>query len=778
MAQEKNQEIDIRAWVVRIFKNWYWFVLSCLICGTLGGVSYFSKNKSFVVDSQIMLRSSDNENSILSSSELMGMMGIGGSKNTEDEVEILSSRDNVSKIVKQLGLQSEYRKKDLLRWVGQYPNQDITINYPPLFLDTINRGAVISVKVRKKDYLVQVKFGKRGKSKHVVTDLTQPFSTCVGTISFNVNRPEKIEKGDHFKIVTLPLLLTVNSYKTNFIAQPIKKESNIISISTVTDMPARGRDFIRLEIDYYNQDAIEDKNMMAENASTFLQERLELLKGELVAAEAAITKFQEEHNILDFSKEAELSLLEGTEYRKRLAEIETELHLVRFLDEFLTDTTNKNSAIPANLGFSDEALVSAIGRYNGLILKKARLERTATNENPLLQQIDMELALVRKNINACINNVLSTLSIQKEDLQARYDLTEQGIGAIPAVRLEYTEMVREKKIKEQLYLFLSRQREENALTLASTIMPAKVIAVPQINPIPVSPRLKFYILIFFVLGISIPIGVMFIYDLMNNCISHDQKELEHKLQIPLAGMLVKNHRGEHIAVREGENSVSAELFRTLRTNIRFMQPVAAECPIMLVTSSVNGEGKSYVASNLAISMALLGKKVALVGLDIRKPMLATYMNLPSQGCLTSYLSDDAYSLEDTIVPSQIKNLDVLPAGIIPPNPSELLQSERLDCLFNELRKHYECVIIDSAPVALVSDTFLLNRVADMTIYVTRANYTTFDLLDFINQTHEQQRLPKMVAVLNGVDANKVGYGYGYGYGQQQETKKWWQLKKA
>ena len=777
MAQE-NQEIDIRAWVVRIFKNWYWFVLSCLFFGTVGGLSYLSKNNKFLVDSQIMLRSSDSENSFIPQSELMGMMGVGGSKNIEDEIAILSSRDNVSKIVRQLGLQSEYRKKNNLRWIGQYPHRDLTINYPPMFLDTINRGVKVSVKVRKKDYLVRVKFGKICKSKHIVTDLTQPITTCIGKISFDINQPEKIELGDQFRIYTRPLLLKINEYRRNFTAEPIKDESNVIGISTVTDMPSLAKDFIRLEIELYNQDAIEDKNMTAENTASFLQERLELLKKDLVEAEATITKYQEEHSIIDFSKEAELSLLEGTEYRKRLAEIETQLHLVQFVDDFLADTTQKNTVIPANLGLSDDALVSAIGQYNDLVLKKVRLERTATDKNPLFQQIDMQLALVRQNIHACLHNVRHTLSIRKEDLQVRFSLTEQGIGAIPSVRLEYTEMVREKKIKEQLYLFLSKQREENSLTLASTIMPAKVIAIPQVNPEPVSPRLKIYALIFFMLGMGFPIGIMFLYDIMNNRISHDSKELERKLRIPLAGMLVKNHRSEHIAVREGENSVSAELFRTLRTNIRFMQPVTADCPVMLVTSSVNGEGKSYVASNLAISMALLGKKVALVGLDIRKPMLATYMNLSSQGCLTSYISDEAYSLEDTIIPSHIKNLDILPAGIIPPNPSELLQSERLDTFFVELRKRYDCVVIDSAPVALVSDTFLLNRVADMTIYVTRANYTTFDLIDFLNQTHEHQRLPKMVAVLNGVDANKVGYGYGYGYGQHTQNKKWWQLKKA
>jgi capsular exopolysaccharide synthesis family protein len=239
----------------------------------------------------------------------------------------------------------------------------------------------------------------------------------------------------------------------------------------------------------------------------------------------------------------------------------------------------------------------------------------------------------------------------------------------------------------------------------------------------------------------------------------------------LAGSLVKNHHGGHIAVHEGENSASAELFRTLRTNLRFMQQKDCTCPVMLVTSSVNGEGKSYVATNLAISLSLLGKRVALVGLDIRKPMLASYLNLPSQGCLTSYVAEDAYTIEDIIVPSGIANLDILPAGVVPPNPSELLQSERLDELMAELRQRYDYVIVDTAPIALVGDTYLLHRLADMTVYVTRANYTTYELVDLINQTHEQQRLPKMVAVLNGVNAKKVGYGYGYGYGNDVKGRR-------
>lgn len=779
MAQEiQNQEIDIRAWVMRILKNWYWFALSCVIFGGLGVLTYLSKTYKFTVDAQIMLNSNENENSFMPQSELMGMMGVSGMKNTEDEIEVLTSRDKIAEIVRTLDLQTEYRKKDQLRWVGQYPHRDISINYAPMLLDTTSRAIKVFVKVRKKDYSVKVKFGKHLKSKHIVTDLTEPFNTCIGPMSFTIHRPEEIEIGDKFEMSTLPMLLRVNEYKNAITAALIKKESNVINISTVTDMPGRAKDFILMEIDLYNQDVANDKNMMASSTAIFLDERIALLKKDLLDSETEIARYQEEQDIVDFGMESELSIQEGTEYRKRLAEVETQLHLVQFVEEFLADTSKTASIIPANLGLYDESLVKTIEQYNALVMKKSRVVRTAGVENPILKQIDMQLAMVCGNLEVTLNNVRQTLSIKKADLQERYDIAKLGLGSTPGVRMKYVEMLREKRIKEELYLFLSRQREENALTLASAVVPVKVIATPQVNPTPVSPKLKIYGLFFLILGLGCPLGIMILYDVMNNRISNDYKELEKKLKVSFGGMLVKNHRGEHVAVREGENSVSAELFRTLRTNIRFMQPVSEACPVMLVTSSVNGEGKSYVATNLAISMALLGKKVALVGLDIRKPMLANYLNLPSQGCLTSYLSDKSYTLEDTIVASSVRNLDILPAGVIPPNPSELLQSDRLDLLFAELRKQYDCVVIDSAPVALVSDTFLLNRVADMTIYVTRANYTTFDLIDFLNQTHEQQRLPKMIAVLNGVDAKQIGYGYGYGYGHNTQKRKWWQRKKV
>ena len=775
MAQE-NQEIDIRAWVLRILKNWYWFVLSCLLMSGLGVLYYYSTTFKFRVDASIKIRTQE-EKSFLQR-EMMDMVGMGSGKNVEDEIEMLTSRDILFQVINDLDLQTEYRKKKDLRWVGQYPSRDFTVVYSPTYLDTLSKSVRIQLKVRENDYLVKVKYGRWDRSRHKVTDLTQPIHTCAGTISFEQNPKALIENGNKYKMLTLPRLPLTSIYKNTIEAQTVEKESNIISISMTTDIPARALAVITRDIELYNMDAVVDKNIMASNTANFIDERLRLIEQELITAEKGVTQYKEKHDIVMFSEDAEIVMQENLEYRKRIAEIETQLSLVQFVSDFVADDTQKNSLIPSNLGISNESLVDLITQYNALLFKKMRIQRTAAAENPIVAQLDMQLGLVRENIKVSVDNLRNTLLVKKNSLNDRYSITDSQRSSIPTQEREIRELVRNKNLKEQLYLHLYKQREDNALTLASTVIPAKMIATPQVYPDPVKPRMKLILLVCLFFGVCIPFGIMVIYDIMNNRISDDHKELEKRLKIPFAGMLVRNYRGEHVAVREGENSVSAELFRSLRTNIRFMQPVTEKCPVMLVTSSVNGEGKSYVATNLAISLALLGKKVALVGLDIRKPMLATYLNLPSQGCLTSYLSDDAYSLEDTIVPSNITNLDILPAGIIPPNPSELLQSERLDMLFAELRKKYDYVLIDSAPVALVSDTFLLNRVADMTVYVTRANYTTYELIDFLNQTHEQQRLSKMVAVLNGVDAKEVGYGYGYGYGQQTQPKKWWQLKQA
>lgn len=756
MAQD-IQEIDVRAWLMRILKNWYWFVISCVIVGAIGTWDYLSTTKKFMVDAEVVLQKADAQ-MVMPQAELMSMLGIGGGNSLADEMRIMGSRDLMSQVILDLDLRTEYRKKDGLQWKGQYPAHDLSVAYPTLFLDTIKMPTEIFIKVRKNDYLVRVKYGRFESSKHKVKDLTVPFETCATTLCFDINKLDGLEIGDSYYIRTVPLISIVNSYLKSVQVMKAKKEANVITISTSTDIPTRACDIIRRMLELYNEWSVKDKSLMANNTERFLNERLELMEQELAEAEQKEIEYNERYGIVSLEEEAELFLQENAEYRKQLTEIETQLNLVQFVSEFVADEKNKDQLIPANLGITDPALIVLITEYNELLLNKMRVERSASGKNPVLEQMSSQLSLMRANVLATMVSVHETLMIAKKDLDALFNVADAWRDDAPVQLKQYREVVRMKLLKEKLYLFLYQKREENTLTLIAAVPPAKVIAHPQMNPVPLRPSLKYYALICMFFGIVFPLVIMFCCDLFNNRISGSSKDLARRLKVFLAGVL-ENTKGETIVVRDGNNSVAAELFRTLRTNIRFMQPKDVKCPVVLVTSSMNGEGKSYVATNLAVSMALLGKKVALVGMDLRKPTLAKYLNLPSQGTMTNYLSDKAYTLEDVVVASSVKNLDVLPAGIVPPNPSELLQSDRLAVLFAELRERYDYVVVDSAPVALVSDTFLLSGVADMTVCVVRANHTTFDMIEFLNKIHEQERLPKMVTVLNGVEAKEVSYGY-------------------
>lgn len=751
------QEIDIRLWITRILKNWYWFVIGCIIAGGLGVWHYFSTTYKFTVDSEIVLRENDAA-SMLPQADLMNMLGFGGGKAIADEMLVMNSRDIMRQVIDGLGLQTEYRKKEGLRWLGQYPGRDLSVVYPTHFVDTMLRVAKISIKVRRNDYLVRVNYGRFVNSRHKVKDLTVPFETCAATLCFDIHNLEGMREGDCYHIVTYPRLPLVNAYCENFQVSKKQKDANVISISTVTDMPSRGRDVIQKLIELYNAESVMDKTLMAKNTEAFLSDRLSLMEKELAEAEQIEVQYQESHNIVDIEEEAGLFLKENAEYRKKLTEIETQLNLVQFVLDFVEDDKHSNQLIPANLGITDPALIMLITEYNELMLRKMRVERSASGDNPVLNQMHSQLSLMRENVIATMISVRETLMIAKNDLEKLFYIADVWRDDAPAQIKQYREVVRMKLMKEKLYLFLYQKREENALSLVAAIPPAKIIAVPQMNPIPLSPKWKYYALICLFLGMGFPLGIMILGDMFNNRISMNSKDLEKNLKVKLAGVIA-NNKGESVVIREGDHSVAAEMFRTLRTNIRLAQPTGLKCPVILVTSSVNDEGKSHVAINLAISMAMLGKKVALLEMDFRKPILAKYLNLSSQGYLTNYLSDKAYVLEDVIVDCSIKNLDVLPVGVTPSNPSELLQSDRTETLFADLRERYDYIVVDSAPVLMVSDTFLLGGTADMTVFVVRADYTTFEMIDSINKIYEQERLPNMLAVLNGVNAKELDCGF-------------------
>ena len=671
---------------------------------------------------------------------------------------VLSSRGLLYQAIDALNLWEANSKRGGLRWEGEFRNPALTIDYLSLTEDAQIKPFVVKVTATKKGYKVKTKMGFFHRSSTRVADLSSPIETGVGTILIHANRP--LSADTTYRVAHARRELVVAGYQKDITVALHKKESNIITLSTKSALPERDKALLHQIIEQYNLNAIVDKNMLATNTAAFIDERLSIITKELGEAEEAVSDYKQQNNIADIGTQASLFLHASSAEQRAMAEIETQLSLVEYIDEFLRDDTKRNSLIPSNIGLSDASLASGLAEYNALQLQRMRILRTATEDNPVIEQMNAQLASMRENIIETIGSVRESLKIRQRNLQAQDTKFNRQIKNAPEQEREYVRVVRQQQIKERLYVYLYEKREENALMLAATAMPAKILDMPQRDVRSQSPKLSKLLILCFLLGLVFPAVLLYLIVLFNDTID-DAKEFEQRINAPMLGQLVQNSRNAHIAIHEGESTVSAELFRLIRTNLRFILPAEAKNPVILVTSGINGDGKSYVSSNTALSLAILGKKVVLVGLDIRKPMLANYFGLRDKGRLTDYLAEPEVTIDDIIVPSgEHRNLDLIPCGTIPPNPAELLQTERVDELFAELRKRYDYIIVDTAPVALVSDTYHLDRIADMTIFVCRYKYTPAEMIDYINNMIAQKRMHNVACVLNGVKSMRAGYGYG------------------
>ncbi len=752
---QKNNEIDLRKVVRIVLEHWWWFVVGVGAFVCLGTAYYLRKAPKWTTDAAIMLRQKEGSENPMAS---LMTLGLSGNTAAEDEVVVLSSRGLMYQAIDALNLWDDNSKRGGLRWETEFRNPALQIDYIALNEDAQMSSFTVRVKRTSSGYKIKTKMGFFHRSTTRVSELGEPVETAVGTIAVHANRP--LSPDTTYRVAHARKEKVVAGYRSKIKVAQHKKESNIITLTTASPAPERDKALLLQMIEQYNLNAVVDKNMIATNTAAFIEERLAIISAELSDAENAVADYKEQNKIADLNTQAQLFLQASNTEQRAMAEVETQLSLVDYIDEFLRDETKRNSLIPSNIGVSDASLAGALSEYNALQLQRMRILRTATDDNPVIEQMNAQLATMRQNMIATIGSVRESLKIRQRSLQAQDTKFNRQIENAPEQQREYIRVMRQQQIKERLYVYLYQKREENALMLAATSMPAKILDVPQRDVRSKNPKLPKLLMLCVLLGLLLPALLLYLLVLLNDKID-DAKEFERKINAPMLGQLVQNSRNAHIAIHEGESTVSAELFRLIRANLRFVLPKQTQSPVILVTSCINGDGKSYVSSNTALSLAMLGKKVVLVGLDIRKPMLATYFNLSTKGHLTDYLAEPSVALDDIIVPSgEHANLDLIPCGTIPPNPSELLQTDRVDELFAELRKRYDYIIVDTAPVALVSDTYLLDRIADMTIFVCRYKYTPGEMIDYINQVVEQGRMHNVACVLNGVKGLRAGYGYG------------------
>lgn len=760
MANQNTEEIDLRKIVRVILEHWWWFVLGLVIFVGLSLLRYYRTTETWTTDASVVLRLQEMTGNKL---DPMAFLGMSSKSETDDEVAVMSSRGLMAQSLDALDLWETSWVKDGLKWREEYRTHAFSIEEVELAKKARTSQFLVTVKPSRSGYKVKVKMGRWYRSTTKVKSLDEPIETVAGVIRIHAHRT--LSPDTTYRAMRTLHELKVAEYRSMLKVAQHKKDSKIIKLAITSTVPARDKALLYQLIEQYNMNAIVDKNMIASNTATFINERMAHIEKELLDAEQTVANYKRDNNLSDVETQARLLLEAGSAEQNAIAEVETQLSLVDYIDGFLRDEAKRNNLIPSNIGITDTGLETAMAEYNAILLQRMRIQRTATEANPVIGQMDMQLSSMRQNIIATVGSVRASLQIQLDNLQARDDRFNQTIKGAPEKEREYVRVVRDQKIKEQLYLFLYEKREENALMLAATSMPAKIMDAPQRDVESRWPKLRNILLIGIFLGLAFPAGLLYLLVLFNDKID-DAKEYERRLKAPVLGQVVENSRNAHIAIHEGESTVSAELFRLIRTNLRYVLPQNVKSPVVLVTSCINGEGKSYVSSNTALSLAILGKKVVLVGLDIRKPMLATYFHLHTKGHLTDYLAEPEMTVDEIIVPSgEHSNLDLIPCGTVPPNPAELLQTKRLDDLFAELRKRYEYIIVDTAPLALVSDTYHLDRVSDMTIFVSRYKYTPTEMIDYINQIIDQKRMHNIAGVLNAVKGTRAGYGYGYG-GQQ------------
>ena len=763
MENQENNVIDIKSIFFTLLKKWYWFFISCAVCGIFGVLYYLSTSPKYTVDSQVMLRSGEEMVSI-PGSDMLQMIGLGGSKKVDDEITIMTSRDILIDVIHELDLQTSYAVKKGLRWEGQYAKTcDLHVEYPEMFLDTTKLGVSISLKVRKEGYRIKVKTKRFHSQTFFLENLSDPILVDnVGLMRIEALKP--LEAGKKYRISTSPILAVAKFYAQEINPSKIKKESAIVRLATTTTNPQLAIDFITKQVELYNENAVIDKKLMANTTAMFIDERMQLIARELENAEADVEQYKKDNNLTDVQANVTIYLQESTEYRHRIEALETQLKLVDYVENFVRDEKNDGKLIPANLGITDESLAQLIQQYDNLVLRRMRMERTATDSNPVVMQINDQMRVMRSNILSSVQSVKNSLAISKQDLEARARTSDSKLATVPTKEREYVEKARNKELQQKLYLYLYQKREENALSLVTAVPPATVIVRAQVDPKRVAPRLRYIALVCLILGLGFPAGLLYLLTLLNDKIS-DRKRFVQRSKLPYVGELLSVPNGEFIAVGEGLDSTAAELFRLLRTNT--LRALKADEKVILVSSSIDHEGKSYVAANLAMSLALLDKRVALVELDLRNSSLAGQFGVSAARGVTAFLKGEEYGVEELLVPcGRNKNLDILPAGQIPVNPNELLQADRLDQLIGVLRRQYDYIVIDSAPVAMVSDTFVANRVCDLTLFVARINLTTLDMVDFANAQSEQQRLTNMHAVLNAVEREDLPYGHSYGYARR------------
>lgn len=775
--EEKEEKTDVKAILFRYLIHWPWFAACIILC--LAGAWLYLRYTAPVYNIAASVIIKDNDKSSKAGNGMADLEDLGfysSISNFDNEVEILHSRTLIKKVVEELDLYIAYAAPGRFHAIELYKNSPVKVWITPEEAEKLPANALLQLTLLPPGKLnVHLAIGEEEYTKQF-EKLPALLTTPRGTFSFSLADTLAAQAAAERKNEQR-ILATVSSprgvasgYRSALTIEPSSKTTTIAQISLKSTKRQRGADFINKLVEIYNRDANDDKNEVATKTAEFIDERIKIINGELGTTEQELETFKRTAGLTDLKSDAQLALSENSEYEKKRAENSTQLRLVQFLAGYANNPDHAYEVLPVNVGLSDTGLAELINRYNEMLLERKRLLRSSSETNPVVVNLDASIRAMRSNVLTTINSVQRGLAITQADLERQAGKYAGRITSAPGQERQLVSISRQQEIKAGLYLMLLQKREENAITLASTANNARIVDEALADAVPVSPKGKMIYLVALILGIALPVAVIYLIELFRYKIE-GRADVEKITSLPIVGDVplsaAKPEEKEGaIVVHENQNDLMAETFRNIRTNVLYM--MQSDQKVILVTSTTTGEGKTFIASNLATSLALLGKRVVIVGLDIRKPGLNKAFRLPRrQGGISQFLADPEHTdLMALVQLSSVNpNLYILPGGPIPPNPTELVAREALAQAMTELKKHFDYVILDTAPIGMVTDTQLIARLADVSIYVCRADYTHKADYTLINELSEQKKLPNLCTLINGLDMKKKKYGYYYGYGK-------------
>ncbi len=767
--EEKEEKTDFKAVLFKYTIHWPWFVACILLC--MAGAWLYLRYTPPVYNISASVIIKDNDKNSKASSGMADLEDLGfysSINNFDNEVEILQSRTLIKKVVEELDLYISYAAKSSFHDIELYKSSPVKVWITPEEAQKLPAPAYINLTLQPGNKLnVKITIGEQEYSKQF-DKLPALLTTPSGTFSFTP-ADSTIAKSEQKIMATVSSPRNVaGSYRGALSIEPTSKSTTIAQISVKSTHTQRGMDFINKLVEIYNRDANDDKNEVATKTAEFIDERINIINGELGTTEQELETFKHDAGLTDLKSDTQLALSENSEYEKKRAENSTQLRLVQFLASYANNPDHAYEVLPVNVGLTDTGLTELINRYNEMLLERKRLLRSSQENNPVVVNLDASIRAMRSNVLTTINSVQRGLAITQADLERQAGKYAGRITNAPGQERQLVSISRQQEIKAGLYLMLLQKREENAITLASTANNARIVDEALADAIPVSPKGKMIYLVALILGVALPVAVIYIIELFKYKIE-GRADVEKITSFPIVGDVPfsenKSSEGA-IVVHENQNDLMAETFRNVRTNVLYM--MKSNEKVILVTSTTTGEGKTFIASNLAVSLALLGKKIVIVGLDIRKPGLnkAFQLSRKEQGISQFLANPEHTDLMSLVQVSNINpNLSILPGGPIPPNPTELVARESLPQAIDILKKHFDYIILDTAPIGMVTDTQLISRVANASIYVCRADYTHKADYTLINELGEQKKLPNLCTIINGLDMKKKKYGYYYGYGK-------------